>query len=113
ASRGMNYLNETEEFDLEKFEETALEKPEQVEQFRAFKETYEEEKGEPLQESFTVSKKEAEEAGNRLKSRMKLDVGVTMTFSSGFIHEAERFLERGRDEDKHMEYVKIYFNREA
>lgn len=113
ASRGMSYLNETEEFDLEKFEETALEKPEQVEQFREFKEIYEEEKGESLQESFTVSKKEAEKAGNRLKSRMKLDVGVTMTFSSGFIHEAERFMERGRDEDKHMEYVKIYFNRET
>ena len=73
----------------------------------------EEEHGQPLKEKFSVSKKEAEKAGNRLKSKMKLDVGVTMQFSSGFVHEAERFMERGFDEDKRMEYVKIYFNSEV
>lgn len=112
ASRAMTYLNETEEFDLDEFETTALEKPERIEQFKTFKEEFEEERGEPLKESFTVSKKEAEKAENRLKSRMKLDVGVTMQFSSGFIHEAERFLERGFDEEKQMEFVKIYFHKE-
>ena len=112
ASKGITYLNEAEQFDLKEFESAALEDPEQVEQFKTFKSDYEEEKGEPLQESFTVSKKEAEKAGNRLKSRMKLDVGVTLQFSSGFIHEASRFMERDYDEDKQMEFVKIYFNRE-
>jgi len=113
ASRAMTYLNENDTFELEEFESTALEEPERIEQFKSFKNDFEEERGEELDESFTVSKKEAEKAENRLKSRMKLDVGVTMQFSAGFIHEAERFLERGVDEEKGMQFVKIYFHKET
>lgn len=112
ASRAMDYLKETDEFDLAEFEEKALEKPERIAQFEAFKVDYEEERGEPVQEKFPVSKKEAEKAGNRLKSRMKLDVGVELKFSSGFIHQAAHFLERGHDEDKGMEFIKIYYRKE-
>lgn len=112
ASRAISYLNENEEFDIEEFESSTLEQPERIEQFKNFKNDYEEEHGEPLKKSFSVSKKEAEKAEKRMKSRMKLDVGVTLQFSSGFIHESDRFFDRGFDEDKGMEYVKIYFNRE-
>src|SRR5690606_16127176 len=80
ASRTMGYLQEAEEFDLAEFEEKALAKPERIAQFEAFKTGYEEEQGEPVQEKFPVSKKEAEKAGKRLKSRMKLDVGVELRF---------------------------------
>lgn len=112
ASRAMNYLNETETFELEEFESEALAEPERIEQFKKFKTSFEEEQGEELDESFSVSKKEAEKAGNRLKSRLRLDVGVTMQFSAGFIHEADKFLEKGTDEEKGMQYVKIYFHKE-
>lgn len=113
ASRAMNYLQDTDEFALDEFESAAMENPEQVERFKTFKQEFEEERGEPLEESFTVSRKEAEKAGNRLKSRLKLDVGVTMQFGPGFIHEADRFFERGFDEDKGMSYVKVYFHKEV
>lgn len=113
ASRAMNYLAESETFDLDELESTAFEQPETIERFRSFKSDFEEERGEELEESFTVSKKEAEKAGTRLRSRMKLDVGVTMQFSAGFIHEADRFLERGVDEDTGMQFVKIYFHKET
>ena len=112
ASRAMNYLKETEEFDLGDFQTAALEKPERIAQFEAFKVDYEEENGQPLQEKFSVSKKEAEKAGNRLKSRMKLDVGVELKFSSGFVHKAASFMERGHDEERRMEFVKIFYYKE-
>lgn len=113
ASRAMNYLSETDTFELDDFETRALEDPERIEHFKSFKHSYEEEQGEELKESFSVSKKEAEKADNKLKSRMKLDVGVTLQFSSGFIHEADRFLVRGHDKEKGMDFVKIYFHRET
>lgn len=112
ASRAMNYLKETEEFDLGDFQTAALEKPERIAQFEAFKVDYEEENGQPLQEKFSVSKKEAEKAGNRLKSRMKLDVGVELKFSSGFVHKAASFMERGHDDERRMEFVKIFYYKE-
>lgn len=112
ASRAVSYLNEVEEFDLDDFQSKALADADRIERFNVFKSDYEEERGTPLQESFTVSKKEAERAENRLKSKMKLDVGVNPQFSSGFIREADKFMERGYDEDRMMEYIKIYFHRE-
>ncbi len=112
ASRSVGYLKQADEFDLGEFEEKALETPERIAQFEAFKTDYEEARGEPLEEKFPVSKKEAEKAAGRLRSRMKLDVGVDLRFSSGFIHRADQFLERGRDEEKGMEFVKIYFHKE-
>lgn len=112
ASRTLNYLKENEEFDLGDFERRALAEPERIAQFEAFKVDYEEERGEPVAERFPVSKKEAEKATNRLRSRMRLDVGVDLKFSSGFIHQAAHFLERGHDADKGMEYIKIFFRKE-
>lgn len=112
ASRAVNYLKAADEFVLDDFQTHALVKPERIAQFEAFKVDYEEEKGQPLQEKFSVSKKEAEKAGNRLKSRMKLDVGVELKFSSGFVHQAANFMERGHDEERRMEFVKIYFHKE-
>lgn len=112
AGRAIDYLKESDEFDLENFEKEALVEPARIAQFEAFKVDFEEEKGVRLDDRFTLSKKEAEKAGNRLRSRMKLDVGVELKFSPGFIHQAALFLERGRDEEKGMEFVKIYFHKE-
>ncbi len=113
ASKAQSYFNEKEEFDREEFESSALETPERIAQFEAFKVDYEEEKGQELDDKFAVSKKEAEKAEKRLKSRMRLDVGVELRFKSGFIHVADKFMERGHDEDKQMDYVKIYFHKET
>ena len=113
ASKAINYLEETEEFDLEEFKSKTLETPERIEQFDSFKTDYEEEHDLPLEDKFTVSQPEAKKARKRLKSRLKLDVGVELRFSSGFISAADQFLERGHDEDKGMEYVKVWYHKEV
>jgi hypothetical protein len=112
ARRAIEYLQETEDFDLAEFQEAALPGQEMQDQFNTFKTQYQEETGHELEEQFPVSKKEAKKAKKRLKSRLKLDVGVDMKFSSGFIDKSEQLLERGFDEDKHMSYLKVYFHRE-
>jgi hypothetical protein len=112
ARRAIEYLQETEDFDLAEFQEAALPGQEMQDQFNTFKTQYQEETGHELEEQFPVSKKEAKKAKKRLKSRLKLDVGVDMKFSSGFIDKSEQLLERGFDDDKHMSYLKVYFHRE-
>ncbi|MBL9154486.1 MAG: nucleoid-associated protein [Verrucomicrobiales bacterium] len=109
ANKAISYLEEAEEFDLGEFEARALATPERIEQFEAFKTEYEEEGGHSLEDKFTVSKAEAKKARKRLKSRLKLDVGVEIQFSSGFIAQSDHFLERGHDEERGMEYVKVWF----
>ncbi len=113
ANRAISYLTETESFDLNKFESEALEDPALIEQFTSFKNGFEEESGTKLDDRFAVSKKEATKAKKKLKGKMKLDVGVDLRFTSGFIDQSEKFLERGFDEEKHMQFVKVYFHKEA
>jgi len=112
ARRAIDYLQENEEFDLAALREAAMPEPGLQEQFTAFKTQYEEETGSELEDQFPVSKKEAKKAKKRLKSRLKLDVGVDLKFSSGFIDQSERLMERGFDEEKHMQFLKVYFHRE-
>ena len=82
--------------------------------FRLSGEAYEEEAiGEPLDESFVVSKKEARKAERKINGRLSLDVGVDMKFSTGFQKAAEQFMEKGFDEDKQMKFVKIYYHAEG
>ena len=113
AKRAVSYLSNSEEFDLDEMKKEVLEEPELIEEFSNFKKEYEEtEVGLPLDESFTVAKKEAKKAERKLNSRMKLDVGVDMRFSTGFQKAADNFLEKGFDEERDMKYVKIWYHGE-
>ena len=112
ANRAFDYMDEHREFDLEEFKQKALEAPDLIEQFDSFKNVYEDEHGEELNDKFEVVKDAAEKARKRLKARLKLDTGVDIRFSSGFVKQSDLFLERGFDDDKHMNFVKIYFHQE-
>ncbi len=112
ANRAFDYIDEHQEFDLQEFKQVALEEPELIEQFADFKAVYEDERGEQLNDSFVVVKEAAEKAKKKLKARLKLDTGVDIRFSSGFVKQSDLFLERGFDDDKHMRFVKIYFHEE-
>ena len=111
ANRALNYLNESEDFEIVNFEK-ALGEPELVDQFTSFKKQYEENAGNNIKDQFTISKKEATKAQKRLKTRMRLDTGADLTFTSKFLDQSESLLEQGWDESKGMNYVKIYFGEE-
>ena len=112
ADRAISYLADSESFDLEEFQSVALKEPERIEQFNSFKTEYEEEAGQELKPSFTVSKPEAKKAQKRLRGRMKLDTGVDLKFTTRFVDQAHTLLERGFDQKKKMKYLKIYFYNE-
>jgi len=112
AKRAIDYIAEADDFSMDEFRKVALKDPQTIEQFDLFKGEYEEESGTELEEEFTVSKPEAAKAKKKLRGKMKLDVGVELKFSSGFIDQADLFLEKGFDEKKHMKFVKIYFYNE-
>ena len=113
ANRALNYLTEHDSFDLAEFQQSTFDGPESAQQFSDFKASYEEENGTPIQDAFTVSKTVAANAKKKLTGRIKLDTGVDIRVSPGFVDESERFLERGFDADKHMRYIKIYYHDES
>lgn len=112
ASSTIAYLNNAEQFDFEEFQSVALAEPDRIERFQAFKSEYEEEKGQEMPKRFSVSKPEARKAKRRLKSHLKLDVGVDLKFSSKCIDQAATLVERGYAQAKGMHYIKIFYNAE-
>ena len=109
ADRAITYIAENESFDLDEFQEVALKEPEQIERFQAFKSDYEEEAGQELTPTFTVSKPEAKKARKRLKGVVKLDTGVVLKFTTKFIDEAHALMEKGYDGKRKMKYMKVYY----
>ena len=113
ANRALSYLTEAENFDMDEFSQQALGEPDLIEKFETFRKDYQEDEEVELKDKFVVEKKEAKKAKKRLKAKLKLDVGVAMNFTSGFLDDSEKFLERGFDDDKHMNFVKVFFHREV
>jgi hypothetical protein len=113
ANRAVNYLVDAEEFDRESFESKALQEPKVIDQFKEFKDGYEEDNGFKLEEKFVVSKDIATKAKKKLKGTLKLDTGAEIRFKSDFIDDAESLFEQGFDEARKMRYVKILFNEEC
>lgn len=113
AQTAIRYLNESEQFDEQEFKKaTFSDEPELIEKFDEFKSAYEKDRGQELETRFPVSREAAEKVKRRMKSRLRLDVGADITFSSAFLHGAKELLERGHDEERAMDYVKIYYYRE-
>ena len=111
ANNALNYLAENEDFNISEFEKV-LGEPEIINQFSSFKSEFEEDSGYHIDDSFKVSKKEANRAKQKLKERIKLDTGAEVHLSSQFIDNTHEFLETGFDEEKNMKYLKIFFNEE-
>ncbi|QQL45303.1 nucleoid-associated protein [Sulfuriroseicoccus oceanibius] len=112
ATKAVSQISEVDEFDLNEFQEKTFDKPEVRQQFSEFKKNFEEEVGSKLDEKFAVVKDEAKKVEKKLKSRLKLDSGADIRFSAPFLKKKDEFFEKGFDEERGLQYVKIYYDRE-
>jgi hypothetical protein len=103
-----DYFTKTDNFEQEEFEEQIIRKPEVVEAFRDYKEAYQTEKGCNLKDSFTISVDAAKQAKKVFKSVIKLDKNFHI-----YIHGARDRVEKGFDNDKGLNYYKLFFDSEG
>jgi hypothetical protein len=108
ARNAVGYFDGREHFSLQEFEEEVLRKdPEMVAKFKEQKERYEEENGQKLGDRFEISQKNVEKAKKRVGGIMKLDTGVEIRLLPTF---QESSFEKGFDEERKMDFVKVYFH---
>lgn len=112
AQHAMDYFSERENFDLQEFEEQVLKTPDMVERFAEHRSRIEEEQGQPLEQSFEISKKGVTKAKKRISAVLKLDTGVEIHVKPTLSTEHDPVLERGFDDDKGMKFIKVYFNKD-
>lgn len=103
-----DFFAEKENFDIVEFEREVIKEPEVIEAFRDYKEAYQSEMGCNLKDSFSISVDAAKQAKKVLKSVIKLDKNFHL-----YIHGDREKVERGFDDEKRMNYYKLYYNNEA
>lgn len=108
----MEYFNTNNSFDLDQFASTVLREPELVDQFKEHKKNFDYNQGVSAAEAFDISNGAVKSVKRRLRNIIKLDTGVEIQLKPGVTEETAAAIEKGYDEERGMQYYKIYFRSE-
>lgn len=106
-NRSMKYFKEKESFDLDEFSEEVIENPRAIESFKKFSREYNEEFDAGIDQPFDISGAAVKKQSRVFKSVLKLDKNFHI-----YIHGNKELIEKGFDDDKSMNYYKVYFKEE-
>ncbi len=106
-NRSMNYFKEKETFDLNEFSTEVIENPDGIKAFKKYKKEYEKEFETQVNDSFSISDAAVKKQARVYKSILKLDKNFHI-----YIHGNKELIEKGFDEEKNMNFYKVYFRDE-
>lgn len=106
-NRSMKYFKEKETFDMDEFAGEVISNPKAIESFKTFKNQYEEEYDTKIGDTFEISGNAVKKQARVFKSVLKLDKNFHI-----YIHGDNKLIEKGFDDDKHMNYYKVFFKEE-
>lgn len=105
-NKSVQFFKENETFDMETFERDVIQKPQLVESFRQFRDSYEEENNVELSDNFAISAPALKKQTRRFKSVIKLDKNFHI-----YVHGHTELMEQGVDDKG--KYYKVYYNEES
>lgn len=107
-NRSIKYFKDKDNFDLDEFANEVIENPEGIQLFKTFKSNYEAEYDTPVGDSFAISTAAVKKQARIYKSVLKLDRNFHI-----YIHGDKELIEKGFDEEKNMNFYKVYFREEV
>ncbi len=111
-NRAVNHFAKNDEFEESKFLNEVVENPELIPEFQHYKtEKAPKYKIEDLTQ-FPVSNTAVSAARKKIKSVINLDTNVQIKMDFINPESAEKFIEKGWDEERQMYYYLVYFNKE-
>ena len=106
-NRSMKYFKENEQFNLDDFGKFVIRNDQGAESFKQFKTSYEEELETRIFDQFEISNAAVKKQARVYKSILKLDKNFHI-----YIHGSKEMIERGFDEEKNLNFYKVYFRDE-
>ncbi len=106
-NRSMKYFKEKESFDMEEFSNEVIANKEGIESFKSYKKNYEEEFDMPIADTFDISDAAVKKQAKAYKNILKLDKNFHI-----YIHGNKELIEKGFDDDRSMNYYKVFFKDE-
>jgi hypothetical protein len=107
-NRSLDYFKQVDHFDEDLFKESVVGEPQTIQAFEAFKNHYEEQNETTLKPSFPVSNSAVKDGKKYFRHVLKLDKNFHV-----YIHGQRKFIERGHDVNKDMNFYKLYFRDES
>lgn len=111
-NRAMNHFAKNDQFEETAFLNEVLDNPDFIPEFKSFKA----DKGAKYSiediSSFPISNSAVSDARRKFKNVISLDTNITIKLDFVNPESAEKFLEKGWDEEKQMYYYLAYFNKE-
>jgi hypothetical protein len=107
-NRSMKYFKEKESFNLEEFSKEVIDNPIAIESFKKFSREYNAEYDADIDQPFDISGAAVKKQSRVFKSVLKLDKNFHI-----YIHGNKDYIEKGFDENKSMNYYKVYFREEV
>lgn len=106
-NRSMKYFKEKESFDIDEFANEVIANKEGIDLFKSYKKSYEEEFDTPIADTFDISDAAVKKQAKTYKSILKLDKNFHI-----YIHGNKELIEKGFDDDRSMNFYKVYFRDE-
>lgn len=106
-NRSMKYFKEKDTFDIEEFGNEVIGNADGIESFKNYKKNYEEEYESPIADHFEIAESAVKKQARAYKSVLKLDKNFHI-----YIHGNKELIEKGFDENKSMNFYKVYFREE-
>ncbi len=111
-NRSVNYFAKNDDFEESNFLNEVLSNPELIPEFK----NYKVDKGEKYSiedvTSFPIANAAVTDARKRIKNVINLDTNIQIKLDFINPESAEKFVEKGWDEEKQMYYYLVYFNKE-
>lgn len=111
-NRSVNYFAKNDEFEESNFLNEVLDNPDLVSEFK----NYKADKGEKYSiediSNFSISNTAVSEARKSFKNVINLDTNISIKMDFINPESAEKFIEKGWDEQRQMYYYLVYFNKE-
>ena len=112
-NRAVNHFAKNDEFEETKFLNEVMINPDLIPEFKSYKV----DKGEKYSiedlTTFPISNSAVSEARKKIKSVINLDTNIQIKLDFINPESAEKFLEKGWDEERQMYYYLVYFNKEV
>jgi hypothetical protein len=107
-NRSMKYFKEKESFDLDEFSNEVIGNEQGIASFLKYKTDYEQEFEQPIPDTFDINDAAVKKQGRVYKSVLKLDKNFHI-----YIHGNKELIEKGFDDDRGMNFYKVFFREEA
>jgi len=111
-NRSVNYFAKNDEFEETNFLNEVMENPDLIPEFKSYKV----DKGEKYSiedvTNFPIANAAVSDARKKIKNVINLDTNIQIKLDFINPESAEKFVEKGWDEEKQMYYYLVYFNKE-